>query len=46
MTQVSRSPKNGFWTMENEHLLVRIDGERCWFDVEDKRTGMTDWDGK
>ena len=40
MTEVSARPRDGFWTAENEHLLVRLNAERCWFEVTDKRIIM------
>jgi hypothetical protein len=41
MTKVGTAPIDGFWIMENSSLTVRIEETRAWFEVTDKRTGMT-----
>jgi hypothetical protein len=43
MNSASVTCGGGFWTAENESLVLRVDAERAWFEVTDKRTG-TVWE--
>lgn len=41
MTRVDGARAQDRWVAENDTLALGVDPERCWFDVEYKRTGTT-----